>query len=103
MYGCEFCKMDKKYKEYCELTGEPTNEAVMCDFEFDLCPLWKEAKGQEQQTDKVNEVNNNLLDEIDDLLTEFDEMGYEPTAGCPNPAEEAINFKRRLIKRLLKV
>lgn len=50
MYGCEFCKMDKKYKEYCELTGEPTNEAVMCDFEFDLCPLWKEAKGQEQQT-----------------------------------------------------
>ena len=80
MYGCEFCVIDKTtYTEYCAINGEDTNGAVMC------------------------EVNNNLIDEIDDLLTEFDEMGYEPTAGCPNPAEEAINFKRRLIKRLLNV
>ncbi|MGN0812947.1 MAG: hypothetical protein ACI4MQ_05540 [Candidatus Coproplasma sp.] len=50
MYGCEFCKMDTKtYTEYCSLTGEPTNGAVMCDFEFERCPLRKEANGQEKQ------------------------------------------------------
>ena len=56
MYGCEFCKMDKKYKEYCELTGEPTNEAVMCDFEFDLCPLRSAAQAQEQQDSPSGEL-----------------------------------------------
>lgn len=105
MYGCEFCVIDKTtYTEYCAINGEDTNGAVMCDFEYERCPLRASAQGQgQEQQDNVNEVNNNLIDEIDDLLTEFDEMGYEPTAGCPNPAEEAINFKRRLIKRLLKV
>lgn len=56
MYGCEFCKMDKKYNEYCELTGEPTNGAVMCDFEYEHCPLWKKAKGQEQQNAPSGEL-----------------------------------------------
>lgn len=101
MYGCEFCIMDrKKYFEYCAITGEPTNSAVMCDFEYDRCPLRQSAQGKEQQDGKG--VNSDLLDEINDLLTEFDEMGYEPTVACPNPEKEAINFKRRLIERLLK-
>ena len=56
MYGCEFCKMDKKtYTEYCSLTGEPTNGAVMCDFEYERCPLRKNANGQEQDNGKVSE------------------------------------------------
>lgn len=58
MYGCEFCKMDTKtYSEYCSLTGEPTNEAVMCDFEFEHCEHRSKAQAQEQeQQDNVNEV-----------------------------------------------
>lgn len=50
MYGCEFCVMDrKKYFEYCAISGEPTNGAVMCDFEYDSCPLRCAAQGREQQ------------------------------------------------------
>ncbi|MGN0806706.1 MAG: hypothetical protein ACI4MC_06665 [Candidatus Coproplasma sp.] len=45
----------KTYTEYCELTGEPTNGAVMCDFEFERCPLRKKSKGQEQRDGKVSE------------------------------------------------
>lgn len=44
MYGCKFCKMDKKHVERCVLTGKPTNGAVLCDFEFEEhCELYKNA------------------------------------------------------------
>ena len=57
MYGCEFCIMDrKKYFEYCAITGEPTNGAVMCDFEYDRCPLRSAAQGQEQQNAPSGEI-----------------------------------------------
>ena len=50
MYGCEFCVMDrKKYFEYCAISGEPTNGAVMCDFEYERCPLRASAQGQGQE------------------------------------------------------
>lgn len=42
-YGCRYCKMNNKYEEYCALTGEPTNSAVMCDFEWEDCPEYKKA------------------------------------------------------------
>lgn len=42
MYGCEFCKMDKRWNEYCALTGEPTRGAVMCDFEYERCGVRSE-------------------------------------------------------------
>ncbi|MGN0813356.1 MAG: hypothetical protein ACI4MQ_07600 [Candidatus Coproplasma sp.] len=45
----------KKYTEYCAITGELTNGAVMCDFEFERCPLRKKANDQEQQTDPETE------------------------------------------------
>ncbi|MCR5350090.1 MAG: hypothetical protein K6E20_03760 [Acholeplasmatales bacterium] len=35
---------------------------------------------------------------LKDLIIEFDEMGYEPTTLCPNPEEEANNFRDGLIK-----
>lgn len=42
MYGCKFCEMDGEHVERCVLTGEPTNGAVLCDFEFeDRCDLYK--------------------------------------------------------------
>lgn len=34
--------------------------------------------------------------ELEDLIIEFDEMGYEPTTLCENPQREVENFKRRL-------
>lgn len=44
MYGCRFCKMDGNHEEHCVLTGEPTNGAVLCDFEFEEhCDLYKQA------------------------------------------------------------
>lgn len=43
-YGCRYCKMNKKYDEYCALTGELTKEAVMCDFEWEDCPEYKKAQ-----------------------------------------------------------
>lgn len=43
-YGCRYCKMNKKYEEYCALTGELTKEAVMCDFEWEDCPEYQKAQ-----------------------------------------------------------
>ena len=40
---------------------------------------------------------------IDDLLIEFDEMGFEPTTVCPNPEVYATEWRekvRRAFKRL---
>ena len=31
------------------------------------------------------------------ILTEFDEMGYEPTTLCRNPTQEAVEWKKNLI------
>lgn len=44
-----------------------------------------------------------MRDELDDLLIEFDEMGYEPTTLCENPQREAENFKNRLKQALLEL
>lgn len=50
MYGCEFCVMDrKKYFEYCAISGEPTNGAVMCDFEYERCPLRAEVQSRKRE------------------------------------------------------
>lgn len=45
MYGCPYCKTDmKKRQEYCILTGEATNGAVMCDFEYEYCDEYRKAR-----------------------------------------------------------
>lgn len=49
--------------------------------------------------DKVNET----IEEagfIEDLLIDFDEMGFAPTTLCPNPEAYAIEWKRKLIEEL---
>ena len=33
---------------------------------------------------------------IDDLLIEFDEMGFAPTTVCPNPDEYAIEWREKV-------
>lgn len=33
---------------------------------------------------------------IDDLLIEFDEMGFSPTTVCPNPEEYAIEWREKV-------
>lgn len=38
-----------------------------------------------------------LTDEMEDLLAEFDEMGFTPTTLCPNAEEYAKNYKQRLL------
>lgn len=43
MYGCRYCKMNKKHEEYCALTGELTKGAVMCDFEWERCSEYQNA------------------------------------------------------------
>lgn len=43
MYGCRYCRIGADYKEYCALTGEPTNGAVMCDFEWERCSEYMNA------------------------------------------------------------
>lgn len=44
MYGCRHCKMDTmRQVEYCALTGELTNGAVMCDLEYERCPEYQNA------------------------------------------------------------
>lgn len=40
-------------------------------------------------------------DNIINVLTDFDEMGFIPTATCSNPEEYAKEWKKRLIKRIL--
>lgn len=37
---------------------------------------------------------------IEDLLIDFDEMWFEPTAICPNPEEYARAWKKSLIKAI---
>lgn len=50
MYGCEFCVMDKTtYTEYCAINGEDTNGAVMCDFEYERCPLRTEVQSRKRE------------------------------------------------------
>lgn len=44
MYGCEYCKTNKDNNEYCALTGELTNGAVMCDCEWEDCPDYQKAR-----------------------------------------------------------
>lgn len=45
MYGCQYCIFDtEKKEEYCILTGEATNGAVMCDFEYEDCPEYRDAR-----------------------------------------------------------
>lgn len=44
MYGCRYCKMDGSHNEYCTITKEPTKGAVLCDFEWEDCPHYKEAR-----------------------------------------------------------
>ena len=38
--------------------------------------------------------------EFEDLLIEFDEMGFEPTTLCENPQEEVKSFRNRLKQAL---
>ena len=38
-----------------------------------------------------------LSDEIEDLMIEFDEMGFEPTTLVPNFQEYTRNYKQRLL------
>ena len=40
---------------------------------------------------------------INDLLIEFDEMGYCPTTLCENPNEQAIKWKNNLIIEIEKL
>jgi len=40
---------------------------------------------------------------LEDLLIEFDEMGFEPTALCENPQEEVKSFRNRLKQVLLEL
>jgi len=37
---------------------------------------------------------------LENLLIEFDEMGYEPTTLCENPQKEVANFRNRLKQAL---
>lgn len=39
-----------------------------------------------------------LTDEMEDLMIEFDEMGFEPTTLCPNAEEYAKDWKKRLVE-----
>lgn len=38
--------------------------------------------------------------EIEDLLVDFDEMGFAPTTLCENPEEYARAWKRQLIREI---
>ncbi|MGN0807601.1 MAG: hypothetical protein ACI4MN_04040 [Candidatus Coproplasma sp.] len=67
MYGCEFCVMDKKKLiEYCAITGEPTNGAVMCDFEFERCEHRSSAQAQEQNKHASEELIQTSIFGVDD-------------------------------------
>lgn len=49
------------------------------------------------------EMHEDLFDEMEtiaNLLVEFDEMGFAPTALCPNAEEYAINWKNKLINAI---
>lgn len=48
----------------------------------------------------------NLIKEMEtiaDLLVEFDEMGFAPTALCQNAEEYAINWKNKLINAIQRI
>lgn len=42
------------------------------------------------------EENEKYIDTINDLFTEFNEMGYAPTTLCENPEKEALSWIKRL-------
>ena len=51
-------------------------------------------------------MNEDLFDEMEmiaNLLVEFDEMGFAPTALCPNAEEYAVNWKNKLINAIQRI
>lgn len=44
-----------------------------------------------------------MTEELENLLIEFDEMGYCPTTLCRDPEKEAIEWKRRLVAEIGKL
>lgn len=40
---------------------------------------------------------------IDELLIEFDEMGFAPTTLCENPEEYACEWKKQLVSEIEKL
>lgn len=44
----------------------------------------------------IEEIKSKYIDSINNLLTEFDEMGYAPTTLCDNPEKEANSWKNRM-------
>ena len=42
-----------------------------------------------------------LIEIIEDLLTEFDEMGFMPTTSVPDPDAYAIEWREKLTKSLI--
>jgi hypothetical protein len=56
MYGCPFCDFNlKKEYEECSVTGEPTNGAVMCDFEFENCEIYQDKIQKSKEKEKYND------------------------------------------------
>lgn len=51
---------------------------------------------------KENQIDKQaVMDNIIDLLTEFDEMGFQPTTTVPNPEAYAIKWRDQLTKALI--
>lgn len=56
-YGCPFSNWNEKtMREECDLTHEPTNGAVMCDFEFDECPEYCARCASSEQRDFEEQI-----------------------------------------------
>jgi hypothetical protein len=56
MFGCPNCVyVANKDIEICKVTGEPTNGAVMCDFEFDDCEIYNRGKDKGNSAESTGE------------------------------------------------
>lgn len=49
----------------------------------------------------MNTDKQAIMDNIIDLLTKFDEMGFQPTTTVPNPEAYAIKWRDELTKALI--
>lgn len=70
-----------------------------CNTCFFYCPkdteclfsFWTGAWGK-----NIKSTKNSMLQQLEDLLTEFEEMGFAPTTLVPNPEKYAKDWRKRL-------
>lgn len=80
-------------------------ECSKCDFKQGMCNAYRHAEALynagygdvSEYKAEIERLHSNIPQHLEDLLIEFDEMGFAPTTVCPNPDKYATEWRDRLV------